>query len=193
MPELPEIKLWEAARATSAAPMYFAPMKIKDQTFVDGGLQANNPLGWLWNEVLQIHGPLRPTSCFLSIGTGMPLGQNLPTVKHPIDFTTGLTGIATNTDVVNILFRSLINAFAPRGMNKKYWRFNVGDGFPDWVEGEDGAWQWKLLGQREEMDLGELDNVGMIDSTKKRAEAYMGLDGFGVLLNECVAGLREAS
>jgi patatin-like phospholipase/acyl hydrolase len=45
-PELPEIKLWEAARATSAAPMYFAPMKVKDKTFVDGGLQANNPLGW---------------------------------------------------------------------------------------------------------------------------------------------------
>jgi patatin-like phospholipase/acyl hydrolase len=46
MPDLPEIKLWEAARATSAAPLYFAPMKIKDQSFVDGGLQANNPLGW---------------------------------------------------------------------------------------------------------------------------------------------------
>lgn len=42
----PGIKLWEAARATSAAPTYFPPMKVGNYTFVDGGLQANNPLGW---------------------------------------------------------------------------------------------------------------------------------------------------
>jgi patatin-like phospholipase/acyl hydrolase len=50
-PELPEIKLWEAARATSAAPSYFAPLTVQatpttSYTFLDGGLQANNPLGW---------------------------------------------------------------------------------------------------------------------------------------------------
>jgi len=44
--EVPSIKLWEAARATSAAPMYFAPLNVGNYTFVDGGLQANNPLGW---------------------------------------------------------------------------------------------------------------------------------------------------
>ena len=43
---LPDIKIWEAARATSAAPTYFEPMKIGDYTLVDGGLEANNPLGW---------------------------------------------------------------------------------------------------------------------------------------------------
>ena len=43
---LPNIKLWEAARATSAAPTYFAPMKVGDYELVDGGLGANNPLGW---------------------------------------------------------------------------------------------------------------------------------------------------
>lgn len=46
MPELPRIKLWEAARATSAAPYYFKPLEVNGETFVDGGLQANNPLGW---------------------------------------------------------------------------------------------------------------------------------------------------
>jgi patatin-like phospholipase/acyl hydrolase len=44
--ELPSIKLWQAARATSAAPMYFAPLEVDGYSFVDGGLQANNPLGW---------------------------------------------------------------------------------------------------------------------------------------------------
>lgn len=44
--DLRKIKVWEAARATSAAPGYFAPMKIGRWTFVDGGLMANNPIGW---------------------------------------------------------------------------------------------------------------------------------------------------
>lgn len=49
--DMPDIKIWEAARATSAAPMYFAPLVVKrdkkeDVQFSDGGLQANNPLGW---------------------------------------------------------------------------------------------------------------------------------------------------
>lgn len=49
--ESPKVKLWEAARATSAAPTYFDPLTITDEAgketkFLDGGLQANNPLGW---------------------------------------------------------------------------------------------------------------------------------------------------
>ena len=43
---LPEIKVWEAARATSAAPAYFKPFAIKKYELLDGGLGANNPLGW---------------------------------------------------------------------------------------------------------------------------------------------------
>ena len=44
--DLAKIKLWEAARATSAAPGYFKPMQVGKFKFVDGGLEANNPLGW---------------------------------------------------------------------------------------------------------------------------------------------------
>lgn len=39
----PDIKIWEAARATSAAPHYFVPMVINGDKLVDGGLKANNP------------------------------------------------------------------------------------------------------------------------------------------------------
>lgn len=44
--ELPNIKVWEAARATSAAPAYFEPIVVGGVKLVDGGLGANNPLGW---------------------------------------------------------------------------------------------------------------------------------------------------
>lgn len=43
---LPDCKIWEAGRATSAAPVYFEPIKVGAYTLVDGGLSANNPIGW---------------------------------------------------------------------------------------------------------------------------------------------------
>jgi len=66
--------IWEAARATSAAPTFFKPMTIENHplpiTYVDGGLGYNNPAKlalieagrmWVGKEV-----------CLVSIGTGHP-------------------------------------------------------------------------------------------------------------------------
>ncbi|KAM0499156.1 hypothetical protein ACHAP8_005867 [Fusarium lateritium] len=100
-----------------------------------------------------------------------------------------LSGVATNSDVVNILFRSLINAFAPKSMQKKYWRFNFGDGLPDWVE-EDGAGKWRLLATREENDLRGLDDFNMIDLTKTRFENYTNESGFESMVQECADALK---
>lgn len=189
---LPTIKLWEAARATSAAPYYFTPLKVGNYTFVDGGLQANNPLGWLWNEVLSVFGPTRPTSCFLSIGTGVDQAKSIPSnlMAHPIDFVHGMVGAATNTEVTNILFRSLINSFAPKNVTKKYWRFNVGDGLPDWVEGEDGKYRWVLKGTRVEEKIGDLDDVNAIPETIKKAADYLGSDMAKGMVGEAATALR---
>lgn len=43
---VPDIKIWEAARATSAAPTYFERIKVGGYELIDGGLEANNPVGW---------------------------------------------------------------------------------------------------------------------------------------------------
>jgi predicted acylesterase/phospholipase RssA len=43
---LPDCLVWEAGRATSAAPTYFTPITVGGYELVDGGLLANNPLGW---------------------------------------------------------------------------------------------------------------------------------------------------
>lgn len=44
--KLVDVKIWEAARATSAAPAYFEPITVNGIRMVDGGLQANDPIGW---------------------------------------------------------------------------------------------------------------------------------------------------
>ncbi|KAJ9497139.1 hypothetical protein H2202_007295 [Exophiala xenobiotica] len=188
MSELPDIKIWQAARATSAAPTYFDHMKVGNITFMDGGLQANNPLGWLWNEVLSVFGPARLTNCFLSIGTGTPLSVTMNDTTFSAAY--NMSDIATNSEMPNILFRSLINAFAPQGMVKKYWRLNVGDGMPDWVE-EKGVYKWKLLGKREESDIGDLDDVSAIQKTETRANAYLQSAGAVQMVADAAAALSK--
>ncbi|KAH8881049.1 FabD/lysophospholipase-like protein, partial [Thozetella sp. PMI_491] len=133
--ELPGVKLWEAARATSAAPSYFPPIKVGDTELVDGGLAANNPLGWLWTEVATVFTPGRSTDCFLSIGTGMASNAALSDLKFSVldpkgsakaamDFGMGLVSAATNSESTNVLFRVLLNEFAPKVRSPKYFRFN---------------------------------------------------------------------
>lgn len=61
--------IWEAARATSAAPTFFKGMKIKTQTYVDGGMGHNNPTPLVIEEAKRVF-PNQPISFVLSIGTG---------------------------------------------------------------------------------------------------------------------------
>lgn len=75
------MKAWEAARATSAAPSYFAPFKHRknfnkvgflragEHVLVDGGIYANNPTKVALQEAEAIW-PGRPVSLVLSLGTG---------------------------------------------------------------------------------------------------------------------------
>ncbi|KAF1844020.1 FabD/lysophospholipase-like protein [Cucurbitaria berberidis CBS 394.84] len=69
-----ELKTWEAARATSAAPRYFKPFhhESSKQTYLDGALYYNNPIGvadseWklIWGSNLCSHPDI-----VLSLGTG---------------------------------------------------------------------------------------------------------------------------
>ncbi|KAF5650755.1 phospholipase [Fusarium sp. NRRL 52700] len=180
MPEFPGVKLWQAARATSAAPAYFKPIEINGESLIDGGVQANNPLGWLWTEVIQVFTAVRETDCFLSIGTGVSLSQHALSVS-------GLTGLLTNTNIVNILFRELINAFAPRGLTRKYWRFDFGDGLPDWVE-EDGVMKWVYLAKIDETG-GEMDDITIQELLQKKAADYISEPGFQKQLGDCADAL----
>lgn len=64
-------KVWEVARATSAAPRYFSKHTIDNGTpgtYIDGGMGCNNPADLMAQEVDAIHG--RVPELIISVGTG---------------------------------------------------------------------------------------------------------------------------
>ena len=61
--------LWQAARASSAAPVYFTPYLEGASTFVDGGIGCNNPAGFALQEA-HILWPNLPVKVIVSLGTG---------------------------------------------------------------------------------------------------------------------------
>lgn len=72
----PTIPIWEVARATTAAPTYFAPVVITDRKYGDGGFGCNNPVVELRIEVETMHGnpEMEAANFMLSIGTGETKG-----------------------------------------------------------------------------------------------------------------------
>jgi hypothetical protein len=66
-----DLKIWQACRATTASPLYFKPIKIEKQNFVDGGMGYNNPSWLVLNELEQIHHGVEAVEYFLSVGSGV--------------------------------------------------------------------------------------------------------------------------
>lgn len=70
-----QCQIWEAARATTAAPSFFAPARIKvngtAEYFVDGAVKWNNPSLQVVSEAEALFGPHRRLGCMVSLGTGI--------------------------------------------------------------------------------------------------------------------------
>ena len=68
-------KIWEAVRASSAAPGYYEDFKIDGYVFHDGGLLANNPTAIALHEAKNLW-PSLENNCVVSLGNGryMPNG-----------------------------------------------------------------------------------------------------------------------
>ena len=62
--------IWEAARATTAAPTFFLPIGINRIKYSDGGTGFNNPTELAIDEAHNIW-PNRSIGCLVSIGTGL--------------------------------------------------------------------------------------------------------------------------
>lgn len=61
--------IWQAGRATSAAPTFFKPIELDGQSFSDGATIANNPTYIAIMEASKIWRPV-DIDCILSLGTG---------------------------------------------------------------------------------------------------------------------------
>ena len=126
-----EVRIWEVARATSAATSFFAPMKIKHagepRCFLDAGLGHNNPIQELYVEAMSELG--QPGSYFddqirvlVSIGTGKPILQN---------FGKSVTEVAKSIIKIAAETQSTANTFGLMHMDLAerhgYFRFNPPD------------------------------------------------------------------
>jgi hypothetical protein len=94
--------------------------------------------------MLGVFGATRPTDCFLSIGTGIDANSAL---IQPGKYRVPLPGslrsfanVATNGEMMHVLFRGLINAFAPWPGKQKYWRLNVHKVVEAWYETIHPGW-----------------------------------------------------
>ena len=125
-----EPKIWEAARATSAATTFFDPITTGKygQEFIDGGAEQNNPIQEAHDEVLS-NWQNRDIQCIVSVGTGLSqleaFGDNLYTVGKT------LINIATETDKTASLFARThpqYPQYDQPGEGKRLFRFQVAQG-----------------------------------------------------------------
>ena len=117
--------IWQACRATSAAPTFFPPVKFgkPEVEYVDGGLGYNNPVRALMDEVTHIW-PTRKVGCIVSIGTGIQPSSDVGKSLKPLLET--LKIMATDTEQVAREFKE---EFEARHKERKvYFRFNVQQG-----------------------------------------------------------------
>ena len=99
--------IWEAGRATSAAPTFFKRIRIGDpglqEELVDAGMGCNNPVRYLIEKAQREFGLAREVSCIVSIGTGMPkvAGFESPGLFQralPLDLIKVLASMATDSE-----------------------------------------------------------------------------------------------
>jgi len=124
----PECKIWEAARATSAAPTFFKRIEIgRAQPFIDGGLGRNNPSWVVLDEAKALFGA-RHIGCLVSIGTGQveTIGVRKPKFFQriiPTDVVDALRAIANDCEDTH---ESMLRLFEQLPIT--YFRLNVEQG-----------------------------------------------------------------
>ena len=131
--------IWQAARATSAAPTFFKSVRfgVPPLAWVDAGMGFNNPARVILEEAGKIwrddddHFDRSHIGCLVSLGTGYPTVARLDTgrlkneilsrVGIPTDAIEVMQSIITNTEPVAVQLRDDLS-------DKVYYRFNVEQG-----------------------------------------------------------------
>lgn len=162
-------KIWEAARATSAASSSFDSIEIGDEEFVDGATRANNPINVIWTEAFDTWREgddwklEENVKCVVSIGTGIPSLK--PFEDDPVNIDKTLLAIVTDTEALAEDFqRHHTNLYKEH----RYFRFNV---------------------------LRGLESIGLEEATKKEIRAatreYVQTETVFNQLEACALNLHE--
>jgi hypothetical protein len=159
-------KVWEAARATSAAPSFFDPITIGSpgQRFADGAIGANNPVRYVLREATDVWPNVKTRlQCLLSIGTGHPglkaFGHNLVSIGQ------SLRDLVTETTMT-------ANSFAGENaaiLNRQYFRFDVSHGLE-----KVGLEEHKKLGDIEAATVHYLDGPELTRCVTECVESLKG-------------------
>lgn len=132
------LTIWEACRATSAAPLFFEAIEVGKSPlvkFVDGGLGKNNPVNLVVREARSLW-PTRPFAVVVSLGTGKP--QMKPVGTKATEVIATCIRLAIDAENTTREFREQ----QPHMVQMhKYFRFNVEQG----LQGV-GMEEWKTLG-----------------------------------------------
>ena len=162
--------IWEAARATTAAPTFFKRMTIVDdggaqEDFLDGGLLFNNPAQLALSEALRIFGGVSKLGCLISIGTGHPgtIGLSQPDAFQKI-LSTAMVGvlkrIATNCEQTA---HELAGRF--RQPSNRYFRYSVSHGV-----GNISLEEWKKMNEVQVHTKAYMEEVEVSGSIDKVVE-----------------------
>ncbi|XP_008571857.1 PREDICTED: calcium-independent phospholipase A2-gamma isoform X2 [Galeopterus variegatus] len=113
-----QYKMWQAIRASSAAPGYFAEYALGDDLHQDGGLLLNNPSALAIHECKCLW-PDIPLECIVSLGTGR-YESDVRNIVTSTSLKTKLSNVinsATDTEEVHIMLDGLLPP-------DTYFRFN---------------------------------------------------------------------
>jgi predicted acylesterase/phospholipase RssA len=130
----PDPSMTMVARATSAAPTYFAPLRLKtgdrELVLIDGGFVANNPGSIAYYEALHVARKAGRSLDvqMVSLGTGRP-PEEIPTYqelwsRNWLRLGMGMLGVMFDgtSEIVDTTLEELIGPTRPTG---RYWRLNA--------------------------------------------------------------------
>jgi predicted acylesterase/phospholipase RssA len=139
--------VWQAARATTAAPTFFLPIVINDIEYSDGGTGFNNPVEVAIDEADNIW-PDRPIGCLVSIGTcledAIQLGMDVKSFAHnllSISSARTAFGVEVAHWCIELLTSNhnkhlqLKQRARKLGIHGTYFRFDVPQGMSIWKIG----------------------------------------------------------
>ena len=109
-------EVWQAIRASSAAPGYFQEFKFGSSILLDGGMLVNNSTGVAHSEA-RLLWPNEPIQCVVSVGSGKFKPNDVINVNATslYEKAHGLVYSATDTETIHMILGNLID---------NYYRFN---------------------------------------------------------------------